>query len=622
MLFSVVLAAQTPGGGPGFRTGTQEVLVDAVVLDKKGNFQRDLTQQDFRIWEDGKEQKITSISLESAGVPGHGKHFISLVFESEREGLREEVKQFVDRYASPDLYLAVFSRVDGGGMRLQQAFTPNADRIKAAIRDMPEVPSPREANRLQGPNAFLDRIGSVVPALAPVRGRKALILFSYGLFGDRSAIGNAYWRPAIPFDEDPWLKMFGDCNAANVSVYSFQTDGRRGHAEYGDYYGEQTTRAPDGARRYAAAATDLLRGLATRTGGKYTPHGTYDLANYLGSVLKEQNEYYLLGFVPEAESAGKPCHKLKVKVERSGLEVDARDGYCTSGQFRAPGLNSAQRALEARTASGLRGNTAVGVQLSWFHFRRSEAVVDIAADIDPGAMKMRGRLHGEFNLLGIAYRQDGSMAARFGDTVELDFDTPAQLSTFLKTPYHYSKQFSLAPGEYRFRMAVGSSDQTFGSAEKPLNIEPWSGQTMSASGIALSARDYALSGVTAELDNSMLEGSRRLASKGRLVAPMGGSQFRTGQDGFLYVEVYEPRLAQGQVIKAPAMRIRVVDRGTRQEKSASGPIDVATWIQTGNPVIPIALKLPISNLPAGSYTVELSVTDEVTVVRSADFEVK
>ena len=38
---AAMLRAQAPAT---FRAGTQEVLVDAVVVDKKGNFQRDLTR--------------------------------------------------------------------------------------------------------------------------------------------------------------------------------------------------------------------------------------------------------------------------------------------------------------------------------------------------------------------------------------------------------------------------------------------------------------------------------------------------------------------------------------------------------------------------------------------------
>ena len=49
------------------RVETRLVLVDTVVTDKKGNYIRDLTQKDFKVWEDGKEQAITSFSFEESG---------------------------------------------------------------------------------------------------------------------------------------------------------------------------------------------------------------------------------------------------------------------------------------------------------------------------------------------------------------------------------------------------------------------------------------------------------------------------------------------------------------------------------------------------------------------------
>jgi VWFA-related protein len=621
-------APSSPGGGDArFRAGTQEVLVDAIVVDKKGNFQRDLTREDFKIWEDGKEQKITSFSLEGAGVPGHSsRHFIALVFDTERPGLREEVMQFVDRFAAPDLYLSVFSRVNNREMRLQQAFTPDAGRIKAALRTMEVSTAPPIAGGLRGQDTFHERMSSLAAALSQVRGRKALVLFSAGYYGERLGAVRTedghYVRP--PLRASPWLTTVDELNAANVSLYAFIHKQGGGHAVdlRGDYYNRPQDPADD-----HGAATDFIRDLATRTGGKYTPPGTYDLASYLGSVPAEQNDYYLLGYAPSGDSADKPCHKLRVKVDRSGLTVDARDSYCTSSQM-ARALKPAQRALEARAANGVTGNIAAGLQLSWFYSKPNVAVVDLAMDIDPAAMKMHGKLHGEFSLLGVAYREDRSVAERVGDTVELDFDTPAQLNAFLKTPYHYSKQFRIAPGRYKFRMAVGSGDQAFGSAEKPLEIEPWSGQTMSVSGIALSVKDYPLAGVTAELDSSLLEGPRRLASKARVVVPMGGTQFHTGQNGLFYFEIYEPRpapTAAGQPTKPPAIRFRILDRATGQEKSDSGLMDAAGWMQAGNPMIPIALNLPVSNLPAGSYTLEVRVTNDGgqdSLVRRADFEVR
>ena len=42
------------------------VLVDAVVTDKKGNYVRDLTGKDFKVFEDNKEQPVASFSSGTA----------------------------------------------------------------------------------------------------------------------------------------------------------------------------------------------------------------------------------------------------------------------------------------------------------------------------------------------------------------------------------------------------------------------------------------------------------------------------------------------------------------------------------------------------------------------------
>jgi hypothetical protein len=36
---------------------------------------------------------------------------------------------------------------------------------------------------------------------------------------------------------------------------------------------------------------------------------------------------------------------------------------------------------------------------------------------------VKGKQHSELNILGIAYRKDGSVGARFSDTVKVDFET-------------------------------------------------------------------------------------------------------------------------------------------------------------------------------------------------------
>src|SRR5271157_5346213 len=67
---SAAQAPQQPAAdtSPGvIRVETRLVLVDSVVTDKKGNYVRDLTAKEFKVWEDNKEQAITTFSFE--GIP-------------------------------------------------------------------------------------------------------------------------------------------------------------------------------------------------------------------------------------------------------------------------------------------------------------------------------------------------------------------------------------------------------------------------------------------------------------------------------------------------------------------------------------------------------------------------
>ena len=68
------VAAATPpaqqAGAPqasdhALKAETREVRVDVVVTDKKGAYITDLTEKDFRVYEDNKEQKITSFAFEA-----------------------------------------------------------------------------------------------------------------------------------------------------------------------------------------------------------------------------------------------------------------------------------------------------------------------------------------------------------------------------------------------------------------------------------------------------------------------------------------------------------------------------------------------------------------------------
>ena len=57
---------------PTVRVDVRQVLVPVVVTDPQGHHVNGLTQDDFKVFEDGVEQKITAFSVESSGVPQVG----------------------------------------------------------------------------------------------------------------------------------------------------------------------------------------------------------------------------------------------------------------------------------------------------------------------------------------------------------------------------------------------------------------------------------------------------------------------------------------------------------------------------------------------------------------------
>ncbi|MDR3721451.1 MAG: hypothetical protein P4L00_07605, partial [Candidatus Acidoferrales bacterium] len=61
---AVMLGSILPAQQTGIPTETRQVLVDAVVTDKKGNYVSDLSASDFRVWEDDKEQAIVNCVFE------------------------------------------------------------------------------------------------------------------------------------------------------------------------------------------------------------------------------------------------------------------------------------------------------------------------------------------------------------------------------------------------------------------------------------------------------------------------------------------------------------------------------------------------------------------------------
>jgi VWFA-related protein len=371
----------------------------------------------------------------------------------------------------------------------------------------------------------------------------------------------------------------------------------------------------------ASTNQQVLYALAAGTGG-FPIFNTNDLLNGLQKIAAEQNEYYLLGFAP-SDSAEGSCHTLKVRVERSGTNVRARSGYCNVRPTDALAGKPIEKDLEAHASAAAANSAAGSLQAPYFYTASNEARVNLAMEIPPSSVefnKVKGKYHADVNVLGIAYRPDGSVAARFSDaqTFDLEKDEWKELT---KSPVHYQNQFVIGPGQYRLTVVLSGGGQNFGKYETPLNIDTYDGKTFSLSGIALTKHLVRVSDLGGALDGDLLADHTPLVVHQMEVVPSGNNRFKKTDKVALYAQMYDPAVASPN---PPSLRVayQVVDQKTGKPVFATGTIDASPFVEKGSPVVPLALMIPTDTFAPGTYRIELQAGEAggaSSPVRMAEF---
>jgi VWFA-related protein len=372
----------------------------------------------------------------------------------------------------------------------------------------------------------------------------------------------------------------------------------------------------------ATTNQQVMYALASGTGG-FPILNTNDLLGGLQKIGHEQDEYYLLGFAPSNSPVGS-CHTLGVKVDRGGAEVRSRSGYCNVLPKDLLAGKPIEQDLEARATSSAAGANMGGtLEVPFFYTAPNEARINLVMDIPSSSInfdKVKGKYHADVNILGIAYRPDGSAGARFSDEVTLDLEKE-EWKKFTERPMHYENQFTVAPGQYKLTVVLSGGGQNFGKYETPLNIDPYDGKTLTLSGVALSSEIERIADLGGALDADLLADRTPLVFKDVEIVPSGNNHFKKTDQLVLYAQIYDPHL---QSDKPPVMKVgyRVVDEKTGKTVLSTGAIDAGKFIEKGSPVVPVALRVPLDNMPPGTYRIDMQALEQggpATQVRTATF---
>ena len=738
LLFPPVARAQDAAAT--IKVETRLVLVDTVVTDKKGNHLRDLTAKDFRVWEDKKEQTVSSFSFESDnGSSGNQRHYLVLFLDTtsmefgDQAKARDAAAKFVDANAGPNRLIAVVEF--GGVLRVTQNFTADATRLKKVVSGIrtsavasnsssdSAIPSISSQSGVEvaslgmpslaglgadfGARSVMMALRNLAKSLSTVPGRKTLVMLTSGF--------------PMTFEIQSELTAAIDtCNKANVAVYPVDVRGLVAPMPTGPsgarlrrpvgthsarllntglkYFGNEVsrprlvfiqhnggggtgggggarggggggarggaggggTRGAGGGTRgsgggmtdggvtrglptnsiynpnnqprnilpsFPASASDnqqVLYALASGTGG-FVILNTNDLLGGMQKIASELSEYYILGYSP-TEAPDGTCHALLVKMNRSDAVVRSRSGYCNVKPVDILAGKPAERDLQNQASGTQPGTIMAPMATPFFYTSANTARVNLVMDIPSNSIKfekVKGKLHATVNVLGMASKPDGSVAARFSDAVNLDFDDKKDIEDFAKQPFPYENQFDLACGQYALKVVFSSSGEGFGKIETPLSIEAYDGKALSLSSMALSRDIRKVSDLATGLDAALMEDRTLLIAKGFQIVPAATYHFKKSDNAAVYAEVYEPLLVNAEHPQV-GIQLRVVDK-SGAEKFDTGLQNAEGFMKTGSPVIAVGIKLPVSKLDPGSYKVALQAVDSAgnkSKPRIADFEVE
>ncbi|MDP1568748.1 MAG: VWA domain-containing protein [Vicinamibacterales bacterium] len=381
-----LVAGDTRMAGQQFRASTELVLVDVVATRADGNLARDLTVDDFEIFEDGRPQVVRQfqvVDLERASErspdpPGvfsntaePGAVFAMVVDEMMIDArhtpyVRRWARRFVDEHVQPQDYLAVVRSGADSGLMLttdHALVTPviaqasgrrgGGDAASITGAETEEVPMPGSDTpvladfsdlallevggeaRIQAEQSLV-MLQRVVEYLAPIPGRrKAVLLFSQGISFDIEALAND--QTARSFD--PMRRLLAAAREGNVAIYTIDPRGLRGSTE--------PSIAETPLPVTGDPGVDGLRDLATATGGRAVV-STNEINESYERITRENRFYYLLGYEPVSSGTSTRARRIEVRTRAAGVDLLHRRAYAP----RSPATALPARSLVASPLPG------------------------------------------------------------------------------------------------------------------------------------------------------------------------------------------------------------------------------------------------------------------------------
>ena len=314
----------TADDGEVIKVNTQLVSVPVRVMDRKGRFIGGLSKEDFKVFENGKEQDIALFSNENEPFTVALVLDMSYSTKFKLAEIQSAAIAFIDQLRPNDKVMVV-------------SFDGEVHVLCEATNERKEIYRAIKSTAIATGTSLYEAIDLVMNnRLRQIDGRKAIILFSDGVdttsrrSNDLNNLHDAMELDSliytIRYDTFADVQNMKNGPIVQQPKISIPTQGGSSLPNV-----LPTIMTPNSQGTTAAEyekAAEYLDQLAIRTGGRrYDATSLGNLADAYSKIASELREFYSVAYYPSEDRVAGKSSSVKVKVDKEGVVVKARETY-------------------------------------------------------------------------------------------------------------------------------------------------------------------------------------------------------------------------------------------------------------------------------------------------------
>lgn len=298
-------------GDETLKVDTSLITIPVSVFDRNGIYIPNLTQEDFKIFEDGKEQEIGYFATSEKPFTVILLLDTSPSTEYKIEEIQNAAIAFVNQLKPQDSVMVIEF---AWNVHVLTDVTSDRQKIYKGIK---------KADFGDGTSLYDAVNNALIKRLSKIDGRKAIVLFTDGV--DTTSDAATY---------DSTLNLAEESDVTIFPIYynTFSDNNRRNGGILNPFPRSGTTKLE------YAVGKKYIEELAGVTGGRVfpaesTPGG---LTGAFEGIAEELRRQYNIGYYPQEAGQIGQRRQIKVRVNRPNLVIRARDSYIVGGNTTQP----------------------------------------------------------------------------------------------------------------------------------------------------------------------------------------------------------------------------------------------------------------------------------------------